>query len=237
MEQLGLFGRVDAVTPTLPGDWRVRVSRRAKRLAINVHPNGAVEIVAPPRVSARTIRRFVAEHREWIDRYASPSGRRVEHLPAAIALKAIGRRVAVRHEPNFAALELTDDTLTVGGDLTQARSALQRWLKQQAKRELAPWMARLADEIGVRFARAQFRLQRTRWGSCSSTGTVSINACVLLLEPRLCEYLLVHELCHLRHMNHSARFWRLVERHCPDGRRLDRTLGSARLELPPWIYA
>jgi predicted metal-dependent hydrolase len=81
------------------------------------------------------------------------------------------------------------------------------------------------------------RLQRTRWGSCSAQRTVSLNAALLLLEPELVRYLMVHELCHLRCLDHSRRYWRLVERFEPDFRTLDRRLTDAWPLLPPWLFA
>ncbi len=99
---------------------------------------------------------------------------------------------------------------------------------------MKPWLARVARELDIVPRRVQVRTQKTRWGSCSSTGTVSINACLLFLEPALVRYLMVHELCHLRHLNHSQRYWRLVERFEPDYRLLDKRLGEAWADVPFW---
>jgi len=89
--------------------------------------------------------------------------------------------------------------------------------------------------MGERPSKVQVRLQRTRWGSCSSNGTISLNASLLLLEPALVGYLMVHELSHLRCLNHSAKYWRHVERFVPDYRSLDRRLAEAWTELPLWV--
>jgi predicted metal-dependent hydrolase len=75
------------------------------------------------------------------------------------------------------------------------------------------------------------RGQKTCWGSHSSTGTISINYCLLFLEPALVRYLMVHELCHARHMNHSRRFWRAVGLHEPDYERLDRVVEDSRMVM------
>ena len=91
--------------------------------------------------------------------------------------------------------------------------------------------------MGVTPGRLQVRLQRTRWGSCSSRGTISINAAGLLLAPHQFDYLLAHELCHLRHMNHSRAFWRMLEHFEPDSRVLDATLNTAWRDLPDWVYS
>jgi predicted metal-dependent hydrolase len=80
------------------------------------------------------------------------------------------------------------------------------------------------------------RLQRTRWGSCSSSRSVSLNAGLLFLAPELVRYLLIHELCHMIAMNHSRRFWCAVERFEPDCRDLDRRLAEAWGEIPIWAH-
>jgi predicted metal-dependent hydrolase len=80
----------------------------------------------------------------------------------------------------------------------------------------------------------QIRLQRTRWGSCSSSGSISLNASLLFVAPALVRYLFVHELCHLFSMNHSRRFWNAVERFEPDYRALDRKLTAAWALIPLW---
>ncbi len=98
-----------------------------------------------------------------------------------------------------------------------------------------PSLERCSSETGLNYARVQVRGQRTRWGSYSSTGTLSINYCLMFLDPELVKYLFVHELCHSRHMNHSARYWRLVERYMPGCRQLDRALSEAWKDVPGWV--
>ena len=85
-------------------------------------------------------------------------------------------------------------------------------------------------------ARLQVRCQRTRWGSCSRRGTISLNVCLLFQPPEVLRYLLVHELAHLRHMNHSARFWAEVARHEPDWKALDRELLQGWRRVPSWMF-
>ena len=82
----------------------------------------------------------------------------------------------------------------------------------------------------------QLRCQRTRWGSCSIRGTISVNVCVAFLGQELLRYLLLHELCHTREMNHSRRFWALVGRHEVEYRRLDRELTGGWRSVPGWIF-
>jgi len=112
---------------------------------------------------------------------------------------------------------------------------LQSWLKRRARREILAAAALIAADIGIQPRRVHIRLQRSRWGSCSSSGTVSLNAALLLRSPDELRYVVVHELCHLQHMNHSPRYWRLVESFVPDYRLHEKTLDTAWQTSPRWL--
>jgi hypothetical protein len=122
---------------------------------------------------------------------------------------------------------------TLGNDAL--RAALLDWLCERARQALAPQLDALAVSLGVHYQRLQIRRQRTRWGSCSALGTVSLNCCLLFHRPAVVRYLLAHELAHRTHMNHSARFWRLVEQYEPDWREYDRELTDGWQQVPGWV--
>jgi predicted metal-dependent hydrolase len=100
-----------------------------------------------------------------------------------------------------------------------------------------PRVEALANLMGVPYSKVSIRRQRSRWGSCSVRGTISLNACLLFQRPEVVDYLIVHELMHVKHMNHSARFWQAVERHCPGWRVLDRELLQGWRHVPRWIFS
>ena len=227
--------------------WTVRVSRRARRLSVRVYPGGRVEVVAPPGASAAMVQRFVGVHRQWIDRriedLSAMRGLMDDLRPSSIELCAIGRRFRIRYEwePASAGVRLQqlEDELIVRGAVHEERSVaavLRDWLMKLATRELARELDAVAQRGGFRFNRMQIRRQRTRWGSCSVAGTISLNLCVMFLEPAVMRYLLIHELSHTKHMNHSKRFWSLVESHEPAYRRLDRELVSGWRRVPGWVF-
>jgi predicted metal-dependent hydrolase len=108
-------------------------------------------------------------------------------------------------------------------------------LSATARREFAPRLKALAVLTDTSYAKMHVRAQRSCWGSRSCSGTISLNLCLLFLAPELMRYLLIHELCHGRHMNHSKRFWTLVGRFEPDYRRLDRALTESWREVPAWL--
>ena len=157
---------------------------------------------------------------------------------AAIEFAFTGERFAVdwRRSPPRGLEQTAGRIALQAADERGARQQLQRWLKRAAYERLAPRLLQLADELNCPVARVSIRSQRTRWGSCSTRGTVSLNCSLLFLDLEVVRYLFVHELAHTKHMNHSPSFWRLVERLEPDYRRLDRTLLAGWRTVPGWVF-
>jgi predicted metal-dependent hydrolase len=121
------------------------------------------------------------------------------------------------------------------GDTRAVHTALRRWLRGYAAAALLPWLRALSAELDLPFTRAAVRGQRTRWGSCTAQHAISLNWKLVLLPRAAARYVLVHELAHTRHLNHSARFWTLVERHEPGYAALRKTLREAGARLPGWV--
>ena len=238
-EQLGLF---DAKGLPL----RVRESRRARRLTLRVLPPHTLELVVPRGTRAADVAAFVHEQRRWIERarreIAAHYQSAEERLPTQIALCAIDQSWLVRYQPEARAqcrVRMLGDVLEVGNRDAEHRgaaAALRTWLCDQASYHLTPWVLREAEVVGRRPHRVQVRLQRTRWGSCSSSGTLSLNAALMFLPPPVVRYLLIHELCHLISLNHSRRFWAAVERYEPDYEALDRRLTEGWADIPLWAH-
>jgi len=113
---------------------------------------------------------------------------------------------------------------------------LHHWLLDAGKRRLVPWLAEVAIHQGFAYSRAQVRRQRTRWGSCSRSGTISLNVCLLFQQPAVVRYLFIHELSHTRHMDHSDRFWATVGQHEPDWKVLDKELTRGWQGVPDWVF-
>ena len=246
MDLLG--GEVGDENGDSPRSPRIRVSRRARRLSVRVYPDARVEVVVPARARAREVQHFIAEHRQWIDDKRAAALRRrpaPEPFPPANLHFAATRESWRLHlaggagRLRIAEVESAGDRiLSVSGRLTPAelRVALRAWLVRAAQARLTPRVAALAQTVGTRFARVSIRRQRSRWGSCSVRGTISLNACLLFHRPEVVDYLIVHELSHVRHMNHSVRFWQAVEQHCPGWRALDRELVEGWRHVPRWAF-
>ncbi len=236
-------GRTESESAAL----RVRVSARARRLAIRVYPDARVEVVAPPRARPREIEQFVAAHREWIDekRTQALRNRPVPQIfpPVSIELRATGELFRLQVAAGGGRLRLaelgtsSERVLQINGHSGDLRAALRTWLMRAARERLEPRVAALAADTGVRFERVSIRRQRSRWGSCSVRGTISLNCCLLFQRPEVVDYLVIHELMHVSEMNHSARFWKAVERHCAGWRALDRELVQGWRHVPRWVFS
>jgi hypothetical protein len=228
---------------TTADPWRVRASLRARRLTVRVLPGGHVEIVVPRGTRPRTIEQFVSRHRTWIERklvlYRPLDTAASDGLPDEVYFAASGQRHGLKFIESAKAPRLVTDgtSLLLHGSPARpalVRHLLQRFTMRAAHTTLAPWLAGLATTSGLRYERLQIRRQRTRWGSCSRSGTISLNACLLFQPPAVVNYLLIHELAHTQHMNHSRRFWKLVESLEPEWRQLDAALTGGWRVVPSW---
>ncbi len=262
--QSDLFdGASDAVASTAfsdvgvsPERWggspeKIRISRRARRLSVRVFPDARVEVVVPPRARPREIEQFISTHREWIDakrahalaNRPAPEAFPPEHIDFAVT----GERWRVHFAGGGGAIRVAEDgepgsshrVLRITGDAKPAavRRALRAWLMRAARERLEPRVAALAASSRVRYSRVSIRRQRSRWGSCSVRGTISLNACLLFQRAPVVDYLIVHELTHVKHMNHSPRFWEAVEAACADWRALDRELVRGWQTVPRWMFS
>lgn len=234
--QLSLFETRSSSDP-----FAVRVSPRARRLTARVHVGGRVEIVVPMGVHAHIVRDFVKRFTPWIDRKVAAMQSCVapsEPVPGSIEFALTEERFAVewRRESKRGLDQGPDRIVVRASDERGARALLQAWLKKAAYERLAPRLLQLAQELNCSVDRVAIRCQRTRWGSCSTRGTVSLNCSLLFLPLEVVRYLFVHELAHTKHMNHSPKFWGLVEKIEPDYRRLDRALLAGWRTVPGWVF-
>jgi predicted metal-dependent hydrolase len=192
---------------------RVRESGRARSLRVRLGPSLPLEAIVPRRVTDAELDRFLAERRGWIARKLAEA-RAAAARPPRLGLARpdvvwLGLRpvpVAVTASATFA--RLRDGALVVGAEDT--RGAIQRWYRREARGRVGLAVEREAGRLGVRHGTVAIRDPRTRWGSCSSAGTLGFSWRLVLAPPEILEYVVVHELCHLRELNHGKAFWGLL---------------------------
>ncbi len=221
-----------------------RRSARVKQLQVRITPWQGIEVVIPTRTSKQRVRSFLTRQRKWIrttwERMQSQIVDADRRLPEALDLLALGEHWEVRYRRSSAKqarIISRAHTLIVhhSGDEAACRMALRSWLKRHAREHLVVKAQRMGAALGCRYHQLQIRGQKSRWGSYSSNGTLSLSYKLLFLEPELVRYLLVHELMHTRVLDHSARFWKYVAQHEPRWRELDEQLGEAWRDVPAWV--
>ncbi len=227
----------------------IRRYSRSKNLRLRLNPAGQVLVTAPTWVPQGAVHEFVASRRLWIHEHLQRIGKQataVRLLPERIALQAVDEQWRVTYQPASDRQLQLHAFVEQGGsrhvrlqgptaDAAACQQLLLRWLAQQGRARLVPWLAEVAAETGLADRNVSIRGQKTRWGSYSARGDVSLNWKLLFLPGPLVRYVLVHELCHSLEMNHSDRFWQHVgrfETDLPGARQLMRT---AALHLPEWL--
>lgn len=240
-DQLSLFEQA-AAEPAL----RVRRSRRARRLSVRVFPHGTVEVVVPMRTGHREVQAFVDAHRGWIeqarDEMAASGSAADISLPSRMEFALSSEQYGISYVDTRGRArlqKLPGGSLVVHhdrDDMAVARRLLRQWVIDRARDLLLPMLERLAAHTGLKPTGIRIGRQRSRWGSCSSAGRINLNCGLLFVRPPLVEYLIIHELCHLRHLNHSARFWRLVGTHLPGYEALERELAASWTRVPGWLF-
>jgi predicted metal-dependent hydrolase len=199
-------------------EYTVRRSERARRIRVTVDATRGVEVVLPRRAAEREAAVAVRELGPWIRR-------RVGEL--RLAEQTVAQRGGT--------LPYLDETLTVHPQSGRSRAhrrgellfvpegpergaAIERWYRRAARSEIEGRLDRACVAAGLNYEGLTIRSQRTRWASCSPSRAMSFNWRLLLAPAAVVDYVVWHEVCHLQVMDHSPRFWTLLERHCPDYR-------------------
>ena len=197
-------------------DYSIRRSDRARRVRVTVDAEANVVVVIPRRASERQAVAAVRELTPWIERRLSE----VAASRAAVSARAgtvpfLGTSLRLLPEPGRSRVTRSGDVLKVPADPVQQRHALERWFRRQAAAEIAPRLDAACAQAGLAYTGLTIRAQKTRWASCSRTGAMSFNWRLLLAPPEILDYVVWHEVCHLSVMDHSPRFWALLERYRP----------------------
>jgi predicted metal-dependent hydrolase len=162
-------------------------------------------------------------------------------LPDEVYLPALEQCWAVQYRKTAAKTVQArcdgNGTLVVSGEIRDGKKvteALRRWMSRQAKNSLVPWLEELSYENAMPYARVAVRGQKTRWGSCSTRGNINLNWKLLFLPPDVVRYVLLHELCHTIHMNHSNRFWSRLAALEPEFRLYRSAVRKGMKHVPVW---
>lgn len=228
--------------------YTVRKSKRARSVRLRIDAKNGLQIVVPSGARGLDIETVLRDSADWILKHYAKmqqvkvferryvTGETLPYLgrewPLEVIEKRAGKLVTVTHNDLLIRVSVPSD-IPAKDRRDAIRNALEGWYRRQAKEYLGPRVSHLARQHGFEYERISIKGQSTRWGSCSSNRNLNFNYRLMMTPPAVIDYVIIHELCHLREMNHSSRFWSLVAQYCPDYKQWVKYLktNSARLVL------
>ena len=227
---------------SLPFSWQLRVSKRALRPRITISAYGKVELVWPTRMSQEGAVTMLINHQAWVVNQLEKiddSAKSILVLPQQIQLYAVGVVWQINYvQRNRVSVKISEEEaqLHVYADLKKPeaiRKALCVWLKGKGKLYLSLWLADAGSRMGLSYNSLSIRLQKKRWGSCSAAKNINLNAALLFLPKDLVEHVLIHELAHLKYLNHSVNFWSVVKEF--DSLYAEKRKQLRKQSVPSWV--
>jgi predicted metal-dependent hydrolase len=209
-------------------------SRLARGIRMSISANKGLEITVPSRLSEQAMRNYIDEKESWIIRNLKKieaqkkskvvfaDGAEIEILGNKKTLRLItkkGLRSYVEENP--------EEILIYCSGIIDAKCTLEKHLKKLAKIYFSVHIEQISAHMGTRYGRITIRSQNSRWGSCSRRGNLNFNWKLMLFPPPVVDYVIMHELAHTVHLNHSERFYALLSKYCPDYKLLRKTLRTA----------
>ncbi|MCE2030528.1 M48 family metallopeptidase [Sessilibacter corallicola] len=216
--------------PRLPFEFELKRSARRKTLEVRV-ASGNVSVRAPQYVSTAEIKKFLSERSAWVQQKLAEQQTRLADVPVRtfdegspwplmdstlslrIDIGSCGRCKAI---DDTLCVQLNQQKLINTDPKELIREQLEGWYRAQAQAILLQKSQVFADNINKAFQEVRVRKTKTRWGHCTSKGVLQYNWLILLAPEAVVDYLVAHEVSHLKHFNHSRQFWQQVEQLCPD---------------------
>ena len=207
------------------GEIKIRKNKLARSVKLSVGVDGSLRASIPYYSPEFAVRRLVNGNRDEIRKMLAThnaknsyqDGDLIGKTHTLFLRKFLGEEIKISNEGNQILVQIPQE-LAFENQLVQSeiRKTVSKILRKQAKAYLPRRIDFLAEKYGFRFEKLRFSHTGTRWGSCSSSGTISLNIALMNLPHHLIDYVIIHELCHTRQMNHSSKFWQEVEKYCPD---------------------
>jgi hypothetical protein len=241
-----------SINDQLP-EYTVRVSDRAKCVRLSISVEDGLEVIIPVNYDHRKVPEIVQKKQAWIvrnqlkleQREAFLQSQAPHELPDCLNLRSLGQEWQIEYQQSptkSRSITIQESKpqlkLTVKGDITDieaCRFFLKQWLIQKAASHFSECLRKISNRAKLPFRAMTVRSQKTLWGSCSRDRNISLNYKLIFLEAPVVEYVLLHELCHTAHMNHSDKFWSLVSKFEPNYKILDKSLNQAWKLVPAWL--
>lgn len=229
--------------------WRERISSRARCAKITVSPHGDGVVIVQPRFGRVDPVWLLRSNEAWLERTLAKlapmqsAHKATSGLPATIEFKVSDERwrvdyhatnakgVSMRADPGLGVVRLSGAV----ADEDKCRTALRRFVSTRAKDVLPALLEHVSRDCGIAYRSCRVSNARSRWGSCSSTGDIMLSTCLMFLPQPLAVHVAQHELAHIVHPNHSARFHALLDQLDPAARKNAKTLKLAGALVPGWM--
>ncbi len=204
-----------------------RTNQRSKHMRLRIEGDGAIIVTTPPRTPTHLIEKFITTNTPWISKQQAKLALKPRlHTPEQVTIFGKVYKKVIKYSAqlpvgvgvlqNEVAYNPTDPQKKPEEQQQAFQTALNRYLKNTAQHYILERTKLLAQTMGITYKKVTIRKQKTRWGSCSSAGNLNFNWQLVHFPPKMIDYVIVHELAHRKHMNHSAAFWEVVRRFCPD---------------------
>lgn len=203
---------------------RIVENGRARRLTLRIDSGGrGLRITVPPGLARREVERFLNTHQGWLEQRLATVPKR-PNVRAGIKLPLRGVPHLIVHEPvTRGTVEVSRDAagkiLIVHGDRRHLKRRVADFLKREARKDIAKLVEKHAAAVGRNAKTIRIKDTSSRWGSCTADGVLSFSWRIMMAPPPIINYLVAHEVAHLKEMNHGPKFWRLCEKLCPDTER------------------
>ncbi|MBS1415908.1 MAG: M48 family metallopeptidase [Clostridia bacterium] len=192
-----------------------------KNLIITVKDADTLEVRAPKNLSKEAIEGFVRDKKRWIEKKAGEKEKIKNEFGDIYAYRQFllfGKRFRIV-KSNVTEATILEDMFVVPQKVTeisQLKEAIKKFVLEKAKNNLPAIMSQIGSKIGICPAGVRVKSLKSKWGSCDSNKMITFNSRLIQLEPKLIEYVVIHELCHVVELNHSEKFWKTLEQFIPD---------------------
>ncbi|NCN45016.1 MAG: hypothetical protein COU63_00360 [Candidatus Pacebacteria bacterium CG10_big_fil_rev_8_21_14_0_10_36_11] len=213
-------------------EYTIKVNPKSRRITLRIGKDGIPLVTVPPLVPKFFIKRFVEQQQAWINKARQQKLSQQNQFFAENSISLFGKKYLLDKINTLKAsqVNLQNDRLIIAFHQNNIDAKIPifnpidppaffvRFLKNTAQHYLLKRTAELAKVMNTKYNDIHFRAQKTRWGSCSSQKNLNFNWRLVHFEPKIIDYVIIHELAHLTHMNHSNKFWELVEKYDPEYR-------------------
>lgn len=224
-----------------PPSYKVKKHRLARHVKLRASDEKGLEITIPMRFNLKDIPMILEENKNWITKQlAKLQIKKVDVLPDCIELHAINQTWNVYYvecDSRFEMIVRPNQEIVLVGKLDDkqfCKTKLIAWVKTVSKQYLSSQIELVSDQTDLPFDSLTIRDQQTLWGSCTARKSISLNYKLIFLPHRLLQYVIIHELCHTKYLNHSDKFWNKVAIHDPAWRTHRRELRHANQYIPDW---